>query len=171
MEDGLLKLPEEQDFRDSVDRLFAINRDILYLGTGGEELSGQTLNNILIKILPSRAMIEYIRSRGEELTEEEEILTKTEELDVYLLLCRKVEIQNTKKVQGGETECKKKDESSGTTHESTHLWKDCPDNKFNKQKKKEYKGAKAKKSEEQKEAGIHSMMSNTNNKKTPIVQI
>ncbi len=77
--------------------------------------------------------------------EEEEILTKIKELDVYLLLCRKVEIQNTKKIQGGETKCKKKDESSGTTQESTacrihdgaHLWKDFPDNKFNKQKKKE----------------------------------
>jgi hypothetical protein len=40
MEDGLLKLPEEQDLRDSVDRLFAINREIPYLGTGGEEHSG-----------------------------------------------------------------------------------------------------------------------------------
>jgi hypothetical protein len=39
-EDGLLMLPEEQDLRDSIDRLFAINREILYLGTGGEELSG-----------------------------------------------------------------------------------------------------------------------------------
>ncbi len=58
---------------------------------------------------------------------------------------RKVEIQNTKKIQGGETKRKKKDESSGTTHESmacrihdgAHIWKDCLDNKFNKQKKKE----------------------------------
>jgi hypothetical protein len=97
-------------------------------------------------------MIEYIRSGGEDLTDKEEILTKIEELDVYLLLCRKVEIQNTKKVQGGETKRKKKDESSSTTHESTacrihdgaHLWKDCPDNKFNKQKRKEYKEEKAK---------------------------
>jgi hypothetical protein len=40
MEDGLLKLPEEQDLRDSVNRLFAINKEIPYLGTGGEELSG-----------------------------------------------------------------------------------------------------------------------------------
>ena len=61
-----------------------------------------------------------------------------------------MEIQNTKKVQGGETECKKKDESSGTTHESTHLWKDCPDNKFNKQKKKEHREEKVKKSENRK---------------------
>jgi hypothetical protein len=60
MEDRLLKLPEEQDLRASVDRLFAINRDIPYLGTGGEELSGKMLNKILIKILPSRVMIEYI---------------------------------------------------------------------------------------------------------------
>jgi hypothetical protein len=29
MEDGLLKLPEEQDLRDSINRLFAINREIL----------------------------------------------------------------------------------------------------------------------------------------------
>jgi hypothetical protein len=58
MEDGLLKLPEEQDLKDSVNRLFGINREIPYLGTGGEEISGQTLNKILIKILPSRAMIE-----------------------------------------------------------------------------------------------------------------
>jgi hypothetical protein len=123
-------------------------------------------------------MIEYIRSGGEVLTDEEEILTKIKELDVYLLLCRKMEIQNTTKVQGGETKCKKKDESSGTTHESTacrihdgaHLRKDCLGNKFNKQKKKEHREEKAKKSEEQKEAGIHTM-SNTNNKKTPIVQI
>jgi hypothetical protein len=97
---------------------------------------------------------------------------------MYLLLCRKVEIQNTKKVQGGETKRKKKDETSGTTHESTacrfhdgaHLWKDCPDNKFNKQEKKEHREEKAKKSEEQKEVGIHTMF-NTNNKKTSIVQI
>ena len=123
-------------------------------------------------------MIEYIRSGGEDLMDEEEILMKIEELNMHLLLCRKVEIQNTKKVQGGETKCKKKDESSCTTYESTacrihdgaHLWKDCPDDNFNKQKKKEYKEEKAKKSEEQKEAGIHTM-SNTNNKKTPIVQI
>jgi hypothetical protein len=40
MEDGLLKLPEEQDLRDSINRLFAINREIPYLSTGGEELSG-----------------------------------------------------------------------------------------------------------------------------------
>jgi hypothetical protein len=53
MEDGLLKLSEEKDLRDSIHRLFAINREIPYLGTGGEELSGQTLNKILIKILPS----------------------------------------------------------------------------------------------------------------------
>ncbi len=64
-------------------------------------------------------MIQYIRSRGEDLMDKEEILTKIEELDVYLLLCRKVEKQNIKKVQGGETECKKKDESSCTTHKST----------------------------------------------------
>jgi hypothetical protein len=42
------------------------------------------LNKILIKILPSQAMIEYIRSRGEDLMDKEEILTKIEELDVYL---------------------------------------------------------------------------------------
>ncbi len=53
MEDILLNLPEEQDLWDSVNRLFVIKREILYLGTGGEELSGQTLNKILIKILPS----------------------------------------------------------------------------------------------------------------------
>jgi hypothetical protein len=74
------------------------------------------LNKILIKILPSLVMIDYSRSGGEDLTDEEEILKKIEELEVYLLLCRKVEIQNTKKVQDGETKCKKKDESSGTTH-------------------------------------------------------
>jgi hypothetical protein len=49
----------------------------------------------------SQAMIEYIRSGGEDLTDKEEILTKIKELDMYLLLCRKVEKQNTKKVQGG----------------------------------------------------------------------
>jgi hypothetical protein len=53
MKDKLLKLPEEQDLRDSVDRFFGINREIPYLGTGGEDFSGQTLNKILIKILPS----------------------------------------------------------------------------------------------------------------------
>jgi hypothetical protein len=53
MEDGQLKLLEKQDLRDSINRLFAINREIKYLGTGGEELSGQTMNKILIKILPS----------------------------------------------------------------------------------------------------------------------
>jgi hypothetical protein len=82
MEYGLLKLPEEQDFRDSVGRLFAIDKEILYLGTGREELSEWMLNKILIKILPSWAMIETIRSKGEYLTDEEEILTKIEELDV-----------------------------------------------------------------------------------------
>ncbi len=35
-------------------------------------------------------MIQYIRSRGEDLKDKEEILTKVEELDVNLLLCRKV---------------------------------------------------------------------------------
>jgi hypothetical protein len=118
-------------------------------------------------------MIEYIRSGEEDLTNEEEILTKIKELDAYLLR-RKVEIQNTKKVQGGETEHKKKDESSSTTHESTvcrihdgaHLWKDCPDNKFKKQKKKEYKEEKAKKSEEQNESSVHTMTKEK--KKTPM---
>jgi hypothetical protein len=38
MENGLLKLPEEQDLRDSINRLFAIDREIPYLGIGGEEL-------------------------------------------------------------------------------------------------------------------------------------
>jgi hypothetical protein len=122
-------------------------------------------------------MIEYIRSGGEDLTNEEEILTKIEELDVYLLLCRKVEIQNTKKVQGRETKREKKDESSGTTHESTacrshdraHLWNDCPDNKFNKQKKKEYKEEKAKKSEEQNRSSIHTLTNKK--KKTPMVKV
>jgi hypothetical protein len=65
---------------------------------GGEELSVQTLNKILIKILLSPAMIEYIRSRGQDLTDRKEILSKMKEMDVYLLLCRKVEMQNTKKV-------------------------------------------------------------------------
>jgi hypothetical protein len=37
---------------------------------------------------------------------------------VYLLLCRIVEMQNTKKVHGGETKRKKKDESSGIHHMS-----------------------------------------------------
>jgi hypothetical protein len=121
-------------------------------------------------------MIEYIRSGGEVLTDEEEILTKIKELDAYLLR-RKVEIQNTKKVQGGESKRKKKDESSGTTHESTacrihdgaHLWKDCPDNKFNKQKKKEYKEEKAKKSEEQNKSSIHTMTKEKKN--TPMVKV
>jgi hypothetical protein len=53
MEDGPLKLSEEQDLRDSIDKLFAINREIPSLGTGGEELSGLTLNKILIKIFLS----------------------------------------------------------------------------------------------------------------------
>jgi hypothetical protein len=91
---------------------------------------------------------------------------------MYLLL----EIQNTKKVQGGETEHKKKDESSCTTYESTacrihdgaHLWKDCPDNKFNKQKKKEYNEEKVKKSEEQNKSNIHTITKAK--KKTPMVK-
>ncbi len=97
---------------------------------------------------------------------------------MYLLLCRKVGVHNTQKVQGGETKHKKKDKSSGTNDESTacrihdaaHLWKDCPDSKFNKQKKKEHREENTKKSEEQNEAGIHTM-SDTNNKKTPIVKV
>jgi hypothetical protein len=76
MEDRLLKLPEEQDLRDSVHRLFAVNRVIPYLGTGGEELSGKMLNKILTKILPSQAIIEYMRSGEEDLTDDEDILTK-----------------------------------------------------------------------------------------------
>ncbi len=80
----------------------------MHPGTGGEELSGQTLNKILIKTLPSRAMIEYIRSGGEDLMDEEEILMKIEELNMHLLLCRKVEIQNTKKVQGGKLNARRK---------------------------------------------------------------
>jgi hypothetical protein len=76
IEDGLLKLPEEQDLRDSIHRLFAVNRVTPYLGTGGEELSGQTLNKILTKILPSQAIIEYMRSGEEDLTDDKDILTK-----------------------------------------------------------------------------------------------
>ncbi len=97
---------------------------------------------------------------------------------MYLLLCRKVEKQNTKKVQGGETKRKKKDESSRAIvlmspwHEEFmtdhNLWKDCPDNKFNKQKKKEYKEEKANKSEEQNESSIHTMAKEK--KKTPMVK-
>jgi hypothetical protein len=53
MEYRLLKLAEEQDLRDSINRLFEINIEIPYLGTGGEEILGQMLNKILIKIFPS----------------------------------------------------------------------------------------------------------------------
>ncbi len=58
MEEGLLRFPEEQDLGDSINRLFAMNKEIPYLGTGGEEVSGQTLNKIFIKLLMSQLMIE-----------------------------------------------------------------------------------------------------------------
>ncbi len=51
-------------------------------------------------------------------------------------------------------------------HDGAHLWKDCPDKKFNKQKKKEYKEEKVKKSEEQNKSSIHTMTKEK--KKTPI---
>ena len=49
------------------------------------------------------------------------------------------------------------------------MWKDCPDNKFNKQKKKELKDGKSKKPEEQEGQAIHAI--NPEKKKTPIVKL
>ncbi len=74
MEDGKLKLPEDQPLRDSIDQLFAINREIPYLSTKGEKLSMRALNKIIVKTLPLRAKVEFIKHGGEDLTTEEEIL-------------------------------------------------------------------------------------------------
>ena len=52
MEDGKLKLPEDQPLRDSIDRLFAINREIPYLSMKGEKLLVRALNKIIVKTLP-----------------------------------------------------------------------------------------------------------------------
>ena len=91
MEDGKLKLPEDQPLRDSVDRLFAINREIPYLGTKGEKLSVRSLNKIIIKTLPLRAMVEYIKQGGEDLTDEEEILNTIDDVDMCLMLDAQVQ--------------------------------------------------------------------------------
>ena len=86
MEDGKLKLPEDQPLRDSIDRLFAINREIPYLSTKGEKLSVRALNKIIVKTLPLRAMAEYVKQGGEDLDNEEAILEKMDEVDMRLEL-------------------------------------------------------------------------------------
>ena len=156
MEDGKLKLPEDQPLRDSIDRLFAINREIPYLGTKGEKLSTRALNKIIVKTLPLRAMVEYVKLGGEDLDDEEEILEKIDavdvniELDNQVLRAREAEHQRYKNDEKRHEPKAKEESSTSTTgnnkessacklHDGAHLWKDCPDNKWNKAKKEQMK--------------------------------
>ena len=185
MEDGKLKLPEDQPLRDSVDRLFAINREIPYLGTKGEKLSVRSLNKIIIKTLPLRAMVEYIKQGGEDLTDEEEILNTIDDVDMCLMLdaqvqrARKSERNNhdekrhePKVKEGSSTSTNstgiKQESSLCKIHDGAHLWKDCPDNKWNKARKEQRKVEAA-----EKKAGggdLHSTAT-VAGKKTPIIRI
>jgi hypothetical protein len=185
MEDGKLKLPEDQPLRDSIDRLFAINREIPYLSTKGEKLSLRALNKIIVKTLPLRAKVEFIKHGGEDLTTEEEILEIINDVDVCLELDDQV--RRARKAERSHNHDKKryepkgKEESSTLTttpgnnkessacklHDGAHLWKDCPDNKWNKNLKEQMKAEAA---DKKKESGdIHAVASTA--KKTPICRI
>ena len=187
MEDGKLKLPEDQPLRDSINRLFAINREIPYLSTKGEKLSVQTLNKIIIKTLPLQAIVEYIKKGGEDLTDEDEILEKINDVDMCLML--DAQVKQAQKSERGDSHDEKrhgpkaKEESSTSTnstgnkqesslckiHDGAHLWKDCPDNKWNKARKEQRKAEAA----EKKVGGgdMHSTSTSVAGKKTPTVRI
>ena len=187
MEDGKLKLPEDQPLRDSIDRLFAINREIPYLSTKGEKLSVRALNKIIVKTLPLRAMAEYVKQGGEDLDNEEAILEKMDEVDMRLELddqvyrAREAERQRNKHDEKRH-EPKVKDESSTSTgnsnkessacklHDGAHLWKDCPDNKWNKNKKEQRKAETAEKKAQG--GDMHSTAASVaGKKKSPTVRI
>ena len=51
MEDGKLKLSEDEPLQDSIDWLFTINREIPYLSAKGKKLLLRTLNKIIVKTL------------------------------------------------------------------------------------------------------------------------
>jgi hypothetical protein len=55
-EDGKLKLPDHQLLCDSIDQLFAINKEIPYLSMNGIMLSMRELNEIIDMTLPLQAI-------------------------------------------------------------------------------------------------------------------
>ena len=91
LEDGLIKIPSDQPLRHSVDRFFAINRELTYLGTDGEPYSVQQLNKILIKALPIIAMAKYVENGGDKLTSETEVTQAIRLVNTYLILQKKVQ--------------------------------------------------------------------------------
>ena len=181
MEDGKLKLPKDQSLQDRINRLFAINREILYLGTKGKKLSMRALNKIIVKTLSLWAMVEYIKHGGEDLTTEEEILEIIDNVDVCLELYDQVQwAWKAERHNHDEKhyEPKVKEESSTSTsynkeslacklHDGVHLWKDCPNNKWNKAKKEQMKVEAA---EKKKRKGEVLAISTAGNK-TPSVRI
>jgi hypothetical protein len=85
-------------------------------------------------------MIEYIRSGGEDLMDEEEILTKLKNWMCIFCYARKLKCR-IRKFKARKPNARRKMTSNNNhesmacrIHDRAHLWKDCPDNKFNKQK-------------------------------------
>jgi hypothetical protein len=128
--------------------------------------------------------VEFIKHRGEDLTSEEEILDIIDDVDVCLELDDQVrrawKAEHSHNHDEKRYEPKGKEESSTSTttttgnnkessacklHDGAHLWKDCPDNKWNKNRKEQLKAETVEKKKES--GGIHSIALTT--KKSPVV--
>jgi hypothetical protein len=129
--------------------------------------------------------VEFIEHGGEDLATEEEILDIIDNVDVYLELddqvrrARKAERSHNHDEKRCEPKGKEESSTSPTTttgnnkeslacklHDGAHLWKDCPDNKWNKNRKEQMKAETAEKKKES--GGIHAVALTV--KKSPVVR-
>ena len=144
---------EGHDHLAAAERLFQINEQIELLGPGIEKFSTREMARTIIpKNLKSKAKLKYHDKGGTHKTSRQDILDVVEEVTEYLDVEIEEERENRReqKVHGRNPKDKtnprdrqsddKASEEEETNefrnpcrkHNGAHDWKDCPDNKFNK---------------------------------------
>lgn len=182
MEDGELRIPEN-DLRTGTYRLFQINRLLPYIGIYARSYTIEELNKIIVKSLTPLAKRKYIELGGDDLDDQSDILELMTQLDTKFRLKKQYALENEKaekshgskhngnngKSNGANSGNKgdKKGPNPCRRHDGAHDYKDCPDNKANRNKDKDGKGDK-------KKGDLHSAKSDSapakSNKSTPSVR-
>ena len=140
MDKGKIGIPEN-NLRKGTERLFKINKLLLYLGIYAQEYTIEETNKVIVKSLPPKVMVKYFGEGGDDLEDEDDILELMQTIENKFKLkaeAAALELKANPKEHSNHSKGKEKSsdgcsKSGGKNpcrkHDGAHEWKDCPNYK------------------------------------------